>query len=178
MLFNRLFGPVTPITNELMDIPYPMAAECPDVDSLIDHKIDLLIKQCFTSSHHPPIPTYGQVIVLFAHKDPSRTKKKSGWFGHVKELASEDMQIWEKWILNVNCLPISGETGDISEGDGIMNNAERLLHLSAASFESNLLRILDIVDKHRSHVPPILTLDVAPFPYEITIGPATPHLSV
>lgn len=172
ILFNRLFGPVTPITNELMDIPYPMAAECPDIDSLIDHQIDLLIKQCFTSTQHPPTHTFGQVVVLFSHQDQLKTKKKTGWFGNVKEQASEDMVVWEKWTININCLPITGDRGNLPEGDGVMNNAERLLQLSAASFESNLLRILEIVDKHKSHVPPIVTLEVAPFPYTIAVTPS------
>lgn len=154
-----------------MDIPYSMASDCPEIDSLIDHRIDQLIKESFTTTQNTPSPMLGQVIVLFAVKDPSKSKKKSGWFGHVKERASEDMLIWEKWYLNVNCLPISSDPGTLSEGDGIMNNAERLLHLSATSFESNLIRTLDIVDRHKSHVPPILTLDVAPFPYFISITP-------
>lgn len=166
---------MTPVINELMDISYPMAADCPEIDSIIDHRIDQLIKQCFTSAQHPPTPTVGQVIVLFSYKDPSKTKKKSGWFGHVKEQASDDLPMWEKWIVNVNCLPVSGDARNLSDGNGLMNNAERLLHLSAASFESNLFRILDVVDKHKNHIPPILNLDVAPFPFTISISsPNTP----
>lgn len=149
-----------------------MASDCPEIDSLIDHRIDQLIKESFTSSQNAPSPMLGQVAVLFGVKDLSKSKKKSGWFGHVKEQVSDDMPIWEKWYLNVKCLPISSDPGTLSEGDGIMNNAERLLQLSAASFESNLLQTLDIVDRHRSHIPPILTLDVAPFPYFITVSPS------
>lgn len=153
-----------------MDVPYPVAADSPDIDFLIDQTIDRLIKECLTSLGHTPM--CGQVNVLFSVKDPSKPKKKSGWFGHVKELASKDMPVWEKWTVNVNCLSISGDTDTLSDGDGIMNRAERLLHLSATSFESNLLRIIELVDKHKSHVPPILSLDVAPFPYTISVSSA------
>ncbi len=34
-IFNWLFGPITPVTNEFMNVPYPMLIT-PDLDSLID----------------------------------------------------------------------------------------------------------------------------------------------
>lgn len=147
-----------------MDIAYPMAADMPDLDSLIDHKIDQLIKKDFTLNKS----SVGQIVVLFLHKSPSKTKKKSGWFGHVRDDESEEAAAWETWILNVNCLPMSTEVvfGDIS-----LNSAERLLQLSLLSFEDNLLQIMDLVDKHKDHIPPIMTLDVSPFPYKIEIDP-------
>lgn len=45
----------------------------------------------------------------------------------------------------------------------------RAVELSMKSFEECLLKIYDIVDREKDHIPPITTLDTAPFPYKIEI---------
>lgn len=162
IFFHRLFGPVTPTTNEFIDIPYPMAVGLPDLDSLIDQKIDQLIKKDFGPPHAAAAPSVGQLVVAFL--DKNKLKKKSGWFGHSKDDA-KDLVRWELWIINVNCFPVALAKPDKA------NTSERLLQLSLASFEDNLLEIMTHVDKNKAHIPPILTLDVSPFPYEIEIDP-------
>lgn len=170
IFFSRLFGPITPVTNEFMDVAYPMAADLPDLDALIDTRIDELIKRDFAASTTQP--RVGQLVVQFFDATTTKTKKKSGWFGHVTEIRSLD-QPWESWVINVNCLPIGSELP--VPGDQLLNPAERTLQLSLQSFEKALAEVMDLVDQHRSHIPPIVTLDVLPFPYEIRIDPEEVH---
>ena len=40
---------------------------------------------------------------------------------------------------------------------------------SIQNFANNLTRIYDIADKFKEHIPPITSLDSAPFPYKIII---------
>lgn len=148
-----------------------MAEGLPDLDSLIDQKIDRLVKKDFLSAEDSSI---GQLVIAFLHKELAK-KKKVGWFGHAKEDGLSVSARWETWIINVNCLPKSPEIPRLAGPlpSNVMNTAEQLLHLSALSFEDNLNEILTLVDRHKGHIPPIMTLDVSPFPYEIEIDPST-----
>lgn len=147
-----------------MDVPYPMALGLPDLDSLIDHRIDQLIRKDFSSSSTSG-PSAGQLAIVFLDKDGK--KKKLGWFGSKDD--DPHASKWESWFINVNCLPLS--SANAVSGDDNLNKAERLLQLSIASFEENLLEIMTLVDKSKDHIPPIMTLDVSPFPYEIVVDP-------
>ncbi|KAM9931881.1 hypothetical protein OXX80_008474 [Metschnikowia pulcherrima] len=168
IFFHRLFGPVVPVTNEFLEIPYPMVVGVPDIDSAIDERIDQLIKRDFSSATHNAEPSVGQIVVSFAQK-ATKSKKKSGWFGHVKEEPAST--VWETWTINVNCLPLSYSEHQPSGLTNAVNPAERLLRLSALSFEATLNEILNLANTHKDHIPPIMTLDVCPFPYEITVDP-------
>lgn len=176
IFFNRLFGPVTPTTNEFMDIAYPMAANLADLDSHIDSKIDELIKKDFGSSSNAAQPRVGQLVTRFLDTNATKAKKKSGWFGHVTEDKPGSL-VWETWIVNVNCLPM-GSADQTVPGDQTVNPAERMLQLSLLSFENALAEVMDLVDQHKAHIPPIMTLDVLPFPYEINIDPQSETVSV
>lgn len=166
IFFHRLFGPVTPITTEFMDIAYPMAANLPDLDSLIDTKIDQLIRKDFGAGDGP---REGQLMIQFLDGNGEKSKKKSSWFGHLTE--EKPLAPWESWAINVTCLPLSGV--DLpAPGDQAVNRAERLLQLALLSFENALAEVIHLVDHNKHHIPPIMTLEVLPFPYEISIGPS------
>lgn len=49
-----------------------------------------------------------------------------------------------------------------------INSDENIL-ISIESFESNLNKINDIADRHKDHIPPITSLESAPFPYSIDL---------
>lgn len=169
MFFHRLFGPVTPITNEFMNVAYPLAANMADLDSLIDTKIDDLIKKDFGPAANSNESRVGQLVVQFYDGNASKAKKRSGWFGQVA--SDKPDLVWESWTINVNCLPMNSADQNIP-GDQSLNPAERLLQLLLLSFENALVEVMDIVDQHKQHIPPIMTLDVLPFPYEIKIDPS------
>lgn len=171
IFFHRLFGPVEPAISEFLQVPYPTAAGLPELEAAIDTKVDELIKARFGGVAHARTPSVGQLVVQFAHKSPGKPRKRTGWFAHVILDAPEKPVLWELWLINVKCLPLTHREllPELAVLPG-MNNAERLLHLSMLSFEANVLEIVALADTHKEHIPPIMTLDVAPFPYEIVVG--------
>lgn len=172
IFFHRLFGPVIPVTNEFLEVPYPMVTGAPDIDSKIDSKVDELIKLRFSLPSHSSEPSVGQIVVLFSQKVAAKSKKRSGWFGHVKEEPPASTACWESWTINVNCLPLLyQEHQQPSSAGNTVNPGETLLRLSALSFESTVSEIMELADKHKDHIPPIMTLDVCPFPFDIATDP-------
>lgn len=159
IFFNRLFGPISPSTQEFKDIPYPIATDVPELEQLIDQKIDILTKKFFSLTHMTE-PTSGKLQVVFYYQTP-KTKRKSSWFSHKDTQAPENIA-WERWLINVECLLSSQPDHKPSPGSPT--------DLSRHSFEQNMLQIMDYVGNQKDHIPPITTLDVSPFPYEIVVG--------
>lgn len=170
ILFHRLFGPIVPATNEFLDVPYPLVSGMPQIDVAIDSKIDQFIKTTFSPALTAELPAVGQILINFSQKVPPKSKKRSGWFGYARDDSPNASYCWESWVINVNCLPFNyRDTPPMQSSLGTMNNAERLLRLSALSFEDTVNEILSLADTHKDHIPAILTIDVAPFPYEIVV---------
>ncbi|RCK63149.1 hypothetical protein Cantr_09849 [Candida viswanathii] len=147
IFFNRLFGPVTPVTNEFMNVTYPLASNLPDLDSLIDEKINKFIHSLTESSNR------GKIEVQFLSKGSN--KKKTGWFSNSTYIDKEELKVWEVWRIDIEVLPL----------DQTNRNTQK----SIRNFESNMGKVYDIIDKYKEHIPPITTLDSAPFPYKILI---------
>ncbi|XBA47259.1 hypothetical protein SBP28_001726 [Candidozyma auris] len=151
IFFHRLFGPIAPSSHEFMGVTYPVASNLPDVDSLFDQKIDQLIKKDFGSADSLRQPKVGQLLISF-HKNPSKIKKKSSWFGHLKDDVSQETTVWESWRINVNCRPVppeslSADTSSVHDRGIIFPQLLRLMCLlfhmrlkSTRSLPRNLLR--------------------------------------
>lgn len=128
-----------------------MAANLPDLDTLIDERIADAIRKYFDRNVSPDAPS-GRLVVQFFDKRTSKSKKKTGWFGQGKP--DDTLYLWELWILNVACVP---ETSLEDHS------------ISIASFEHNLSNIIEIADTHKDHIPPITSLESLPFPYTIDV---------
>ncbi|RLV93384.1 hypothetical protein JA1_002560 [Spathaspora sp. JA1] len=180
IFFNRLFGPITPSTSEFLNITYPVAINLPDLDSSIDERINQLVKTRFDKNNHR-----GIINIQFLDKDRhAASKKKTGWFGRENQ-PGESLKCWESWLINIECLPIDEipekhpatppppppehHTDDNKYSVNIVE--------SIKSFELNLIKIIDIVDKHKSHIPPITSLESSPFPYKMIITPPETEVS-
>lgn len=152
-----------------MGVPYPVASSLPDLDSLFDQKIDQLIKKNFGTADSLSEPKVGQLLVLF-HNNPSKIKKKLSWFGHLKDDALQETSVWESWRINVNCRPVLTEKllADAS------SRHDKGVQLLRQSFEETIMAIYENIDASKEHIPPITTLDVSPFPYEIEVDPKSP----
>ncbi|ODV80208.1 uncharacterized protein CANTADRAFT_89783 [Suhomyces tanzawaensis NRRL Y-17324] len=165
IFFNRLFGPITPTTNEFLSVTYSMAENLPELDTLIDEKVNQLIKLQFDTSNQGV--SHGHVIVQFLDKKAGKSKR-TGWFG--KSETSDDLKLWESWIVSVECLPMA--TSDHGGDGGPCLNPQdknRNIEVSIQSFEENLHKIFTIVDSHKDHIPPITSLESLPFPYTIDV---------
>lgn len=134
-----------------------MANNLPDLDSKIDERINQLIKTEFNNAN---IDANGNVIIQFFDKNVK--SKKSGWFSQGKRA---DLLLWESWVIDVKCLAISNQKS--AEDSGVLASN---IKLSTKSFEDNISKIGEIVDTHKSHIPPITSLDSSPFPHEIYIN--------
>lgn len=144
-----------------MDIPYPVASDVPELGLLIDQKVELLAKKYFTPGS-PSESALGLLLVVFYHQNPTKAKRKSSWFGH-KDTNTPENVPFERWILHIECKLPANESdrtpGPIRPPD-----------VSKQSFEENMIAIYDHVDTEKDHIPPITTLDVSPFAYEIEVG--------
>ncbi|KAF6069388.1 hypothetical protein FOB64_003041 [Candida albicans] len=134
IFFNRLFGPITPVTNEFMNVSYPMANNLPDLDSLIDEKVNRILNQITEVSNQ------AKINVQFLSK--SSNKKKTGWFGNSTYNAQDDLVVWESWLINVESLPL----------DQVSNGESKNVQTSIQNFANNLTRIYDIADKFKEHI--------------------------
>lgn len=161
IFFHRLFGPITPTTNEFLDVIYPMAADQPELDSTIDQKVDELLKTHLVAQAQAPLE--GVLVILFMDENHAKAKKKSGWFGHITE-GKQESYSWESWVIRVQCTAFSTP-------EHLGNDVDAMFKPSIASFEENMYIITSLVDRHKDHIPPIMTLDVAPFPYKIEALP-------
>lgn len=161
IFFHRLFGPITPTTHEFLDITYPMVADQPELDATIDQNIDHLIKKYLG---HQSAPLEGVLLVQFLDENQAKAKKKSGWFGQITD-GRNDLVPWETWRIFVQCAPLASPEHLAS----LTDNTKAFLRPSLASFEQCLEQITSYVDRHKDHIPPIMTLDVAPFPYKMEV---------
>lgn len=152
-------------------------ADLPDLDSLIDERINRLIKKRFDNSTIEKQDDYtmGLVVVEFLDKRVTKPKKKTGWFGQGKSSETEDLKLWECWIINVKCLSISKTESPkqrLGNSMGLTQEKEVPNHnisTSIDSFENNLRKVIDIADNHKDHIPPITSLESSPFPYTIDV---------
>lgn len=168
-----------------------MTSDLPDLDSLIDEKINQLIKKKFddtivqrSEENKDQKAKMGQVVIQFLDKKVTKSKKKTGWFGQGRSSDSEDLKPWESWIINVKCLPIIKESvgeNRVSEKTSASSKGtdqeiyEQNVAVSINSFENNMRKIIDIADSQKDHIPPITSLDSSPFPYSIDVELKTPE---
>ncbi|CUM48641.1 uncharacterized protein AC631_05395 [Debaryomyces fabryi] len=168
-----------------------MTSDLPDLDSLIDERINQLIKKKFddaivqkSEDNQEQKAKMGQVVIQFLDKQVTKSKKKTGWFGQGKSSDSEDLKPWESWIINVKCLPIIKESGGENRGleksSGSTKDTHKRIYeqnvaISINSFENNMRKIIDIADSQKDYIPPITSLDSSPFPYSIDVERKAPE---
>lgn len=109
-------------------------------------------------------PKIGQVMIQFFDENIPKSKKKTSWFGQGKSDDSSHLKLWESWIIHIKCLPVANETTTTTTQVDQQN-----ISISIESFENNLNKIIDIADAHKDHIPPITSLESAPFPYTIDV---------
>ncbi|KAK9455123.1 autophagy-related protein [Dipodascopsis uninucleata] len=163
IFFHRLFGVIKPLSppREILEITYP-SADDPLLESLIDEKLAHLTALLDTSST-PHLQSSGsnatspissvkksQICVSFHEK-----KTKKAWFSKLEEEVR-----WEEWQVDV----VSVTPRNDSE-------RERIARSTESQLQNIILKIIDIVNDHKDHIPPITT-EGNPFPYQITIPPS------
>lgn len=119
----------------------------PTLDSLLDEKTNILLARILEHSE-----SSAQIGLQFFE---NKKKAKQTWFGKTQD------EVWERWVIHI----------------GIHNKKPRNEDEKQASKEFTekqlrqiILNIINQVNTHRNHVPPITTTDSTPFPYEIVVS--------
>ncbi|KAF2418014.1 DUF1649-domain-containing protein [Tothia fuscella] len=163
IFFHRYFIPITPLTCELLDQTLP-AVDDVDLETLVDQRATSLARTINTppSSHGGPYTSNNnagraQIAVQFFEKK----RKKSYFFGK----ADEEI-CWEQWTLDVTCATPRTESDRI-----------KVRQAMEKSLQKTAMKIVNIVNKNKDHIPPITVAETNPFPYQILVNPKTDNWS-
>eukprot|EP00271_Cylindrocystis_brebissonii_P013500 TRINITY_DN33361_c0_g1_i1.p1 TRINITY_DN33361_c0_g1~~TRINITY_DN33361_c0_g1_i1.p1 ORF type:complete len:247 (+),score=49.62 TRINITY_DN33361_c0_g1_i1:321-1061(+) len=192
IMFHRALGLVRPkdVDTELFDLTYVQCG-----DSAIEKKIDEKIEHFCTWVEKHPLKK-GQVCLSFYERRNKQTWFSSKqqrlfweqWCLQLRVVSNEEQHVQQQeqqqplpspsgstprsrdgaWPAT----PFSPERGTQEGcGDGVAEAEDRRQRTAAleAELRDVLLQVLFIVNEKRDHIPPVVSADVASFPYEITI---------
>ncbi|CAO3660397.1 unnamed protein product [Umbelopsis ramanniana] len=117
-----------------------------EVEDLIEEKVVDFYMSMSTGQNK----RQGKIAVLFYEK-----RLKNNWWQFSK---SEELICWEQWAITITVLEPQSE----QEKQKIKKSTERQLN-------QNLMKILNIINEHKEHIPSITTTEGNPFPYQIAI---------
>ncbi|RCI03851.1 hypothetical protein CU098_012347 [Rhizopus stolonifer] len=138
IFFHRLLINVTPRELRVLNTTVSITDNA-DVEKLIEEKtVEFL--------HNTSSP---QLAVLFYEK-----RLKKNWFQFSK---SEELVCWEQWNIVLNLVQ-----SPATEQEKFRSNKS-----IESQFGQNLLKILEIVNEFKEHIPSITTTEGNPFPYQI-----------
>ena len=200
IFFHRYFIPIVPVTRDLLDQTLP-AIDDVDLETLIDQRATSLVRAIEPTTGGPAAGRASggqsgraQIAVSFYEK-----KRRKGYF-----FGKTDEEVcWEVWTLDVTCATPRTETGKlspladllplnthISETRGflfsfcrigtdavvIVIEAVKVRRAMEKSLQKTALKIINIVNRDKDHIPPITTTEMNPFPYQITVNPKSDTL--
>ncbi|KAJ2955861.1 hypothetical protein NQZ79_g8196 [Umbelopsis isabellina] len=145
IFFHRLLVNVTPREGHFLDSTVSMT-DSKEVEELIEERATEFYQKMSSSQNQQQ----GKIAVLFYEK-----KQKKIWFQFSK---SEELICWEQWAITITVVDPQTE----SERHKIRKTMERQLN-------QNLLKILNIINDHKEHIPSITTTEGNPFPYQVAI---------
>lgn len=159
IFFHRYFTPITPIARDLLDLTLP-AIDDVDLETLIDQRATQLVRDLSSDdgagrgggAAGREGRGRGQLAVQFYEK-----KRRKGYFGFGKQ---EEDFCWEQWTLDVTLAVPRTETDVI-----------KVRRAMEKSLLKTTMKIIDIVNRDKSHIPAITTTEGNPFPYQIHVNP-------
>ncbi|QPG72751.1 hypothetical protein FOA43_000052 [Brettanomyces nanus] len=179
IFFNRLFGFIVPQDGlNFLGVPYP-TTDLPELDRLIESKIECIMGELNKGEkeYNDQLLYKCVIVVKFYEKAVMLDNNSNGLqdrqgSNNVSTSSASSSSIlmprrtkkyqncWEKWILKVTIL--NNHNTKMLETD-----TNSRLDFFKEDFEKNMFKLFDYVDKNRSHIPPIQSVDKAPFPYKI-----------
>jgi len=144
ILFQRVFGTVRPRESQVLDLSYCIV----DDDELIrtvDSRVEEALRRFETKEPRSRI----MMSIEFSEKKLIKT-----WFSTTQEEVC-----WEKWHLMVPNVA----TSQNASFDQLALNGRQLLTKQIAG-------IIDLVNTHKEHIPPITSKDKFAFPYKINVA--------
>lgn len=159
IFFHRYFIPITPLTRDLFDQTFPQIDDT-ELETLIEQRAVQLVRSVqvpsgqsspYNASSNPNAGR-AQIMVQFFEK-----KRKKGYFF---SKAGEETVCWEQWVLNITCATPKNE-----------REKRQVRQAMEKSLSKTCLKIINIVNKEKDHIPPITEADTNPFPYQILVNP-------
>ncbi|KAI4766898.1 DUF1649-domain-containing protein [Aureobasidium sp. EXF-3400] len=151
IFWYRIFANLDPSWHDVLDIPVPWIQDV-DLQTLIEQRVDQFVRQTDGDVNDQNQNNRGQVVVQFSERE---RRRKKGWFG-----AKDEDLVWETWTLNI-ALASPRTNQEVT-------NTRRAIE---RSLSNAVMKITDIVQQNKDHVPPITTQDTNTFPYHILVNP-------
>lgn len=117
----------------------------------------------------------GTISVQFLEK-----KRRKTWY--MRPSGDEEV-CWERWTVKVTVAEPKTETGAFLSPPIYMcvllylllcfartTERAKVRNAMETTLRGTVLKIVDIVNQHKDHIPPITTTDANPFPYQIVVN--------
>ncbi|KAI5806656.1 autophagy-related protein [Peziza echinospora] len=148
IFFHRIFPPIKPTTRDLLDLTLPYVDD-PELLTQIEEKTAALIRSIENTG---TTTSKGQIAVQFFER---RTAKRI-WFSS----KSEKEVCWEQWIITVTLVHPRTDA-----------ERNRIRHQMESNLQNAVMQIIKNTTFHRDHIPPIVSSEKNPFPYQIIVQP-------
>ena len=137
----------------MLDLTLPYVSD-QEIESLVEQRANEVVRQLDVASNVASTPYNAkggraQLVVQFLEK-----KRRKGWF----VAKADEETVWETWIIDVTLMTAR------SEPEAARNRRSMEHNLQKAA-----MKIITLVNRDRSYIPPITTNDSNPFPYQILI---------
>ncbi|KAF2086841.1 DUF1649-domain-containing protein [Saccharata proteae CBS 121410] len=159
IFFHRYFIPITPLHRDLLDLTLP-AIDDLSLETLIEQRATALVRAIDTSNTSTSQQRgRGQLCIQFFEK---RRRKSYFPFGTLGKARADEEVCWEMWTLDVT-LATPRTEGEVVKVRRAMEK----------SLQKTAMKVVNIVNRDKDHIPPITTTDTNPFPYQISVNPKT-----
>ncbi|KAK6843761.1 hypothetical protein PG990_004367 [Apiospora arundinis] len=158
IFFHRFFPSLVPETREVLGLSVPYVNDA-ELDTMIAKRTGELHREVVINNSSAAHNAHnasggggrGTISVQFLEK-----KRRKTWY--MRPSGDEEV-CWERWTVKVTVAEPKTET----ERAKVRNAMETTLR-------GTVLKIVDIVNQHKDHIPPITTTDANPFPYQIVVN--------
>jgi len=176
-----------PLTRDLLDQTLP-AIDDVDLETLIDQRATSLVRAIeipLSTGNSGRPPGYSsnngqsgraQIAVQFFEKK----RKKTYFFGK-----GDEEVCWEQWTLDVTCATPRTESGTFFSLYSLIYAREinmcidriKVRQAMEKSLQKTAMKIVNIVNRDKDHIPPITVAETNPFPYQILVNPKSENWS-
>ncbi|KAK9466853.1 autophagy-related protein [Lipomyces arxii] len=157
IFFHRMFNSVRPVQREVLDVTYCIPDDKP-VEALIDSECNAIETSDYDASEVDAfvVPPEATVVVIPSSVQPpsrARSSQINVRFYEKKprkvwQMKAEEV-CWEMWTVSVKWM------SSLPDGS------------AQSQVQKAMLRIIDIVNDYKDHIPPITSTEPNPFPYQI-----------
>ncbi|KAF2484648.1 autophagy-related protein [Neohortaea acidophila] len=169
IFFHRVFTALTPATHDVLDLTLPYVSD-DEIEAVIEKRTGAFVRYLDnggnggggsgTDGHEAGGAGGGgnskaTLTLHFLEK-----KRRKGWF----VAKADEETIWETWVITLSLLPSAGGSG----GGGIAGERNRAL--MEKSLQEAVMRVIDVANSEKGHIPPITSTETNPFPFQILVG--------